>query len=213
MRLYLSSEGVGSSPEALRAHEPGAAAWVILNALDPYGAARAGELAHQRACLAALGYAADELDLRDFEDRSEDLATALAGVSLVWVAGGNTFALARAMTRSGFRSALLPQWERTDFRYGGYSAGAVVAGPDLAAIDRVDDVTVLDNASGREEVETLGLLPFRVIPHWRSPNPESAAIDRVVDVLTESGLAHRCLSDGEALVVDGESVEVVGSPR
>lgn len=213
MPIYLSSYGLGSPPAAVHAATAGARAAVVMNALDQFGPSRTRDLGLEVDALATIGYVASELDLRDYIGADADLVHALEAVDLVWVVGGNSFVLARAMTRCGFRDAVLPALARPGFVYAGYSAGSVVAGPDLAGIDLVDDPDVLaPGETDRVEAATLGLIPFRVVPHWRSDHPESPAIDRVAEHLGRSGLEHRCLHDGEALLVDGDEVSLVGGP-
>ena len=200
MNLYLSSYGLGTPPIELHASRPGARAAIVLNALDQFGPSRARDLDHEAADLRGIGYAGDELDLRVFFGEGKSLTERLSQYDLVWVVGGNSFVLARAMTASGFADALTAQSGREAFAYAGYSAGAVVAGPDLEGIDLVDDPAVYpDDYPADVPASTLGLVPFRVIPHWRSPHPESAAIDNVVTDLKQRGLDHRCLRDGQAL--------------
>ena len=200
MHLYLSSFGLGAPPVGLHARRQGARAAIVLNALDQLGSSRARDLDRQAADLHAIGYAGDELDLRSFFANGEGLAETLGHYDLVWVVGGNSFVLARAMTACRFADALTAQSGRDAFTYAGFSAGSVVAGPDLQGIHLVDDPVVhLQDYPPDVPASTLGLIPFRVVPHWRSPHPESAAIDDVVADLDRRGLDYRCLSDGQAL--------------
>ena len=46
----------------------------------------------------------------------------------------------------------------------------------------------------------LGLIDHAIVPHYRSPHPESAAADRAVRHLCARGLRYRALRDGEAIV-------------
>ena len=48
----------------------------------------------------------------------------------------------------------------------------------------------------------LGLVPWRIVPHWRSDHPEAANAEKAVRYLEAAGLPHRALSDGEAMVID-----------
>jgi len=129
------------------------------------------------------------------------------------VVGGNTFVLARAMTLSGFGDVLRDRLADPSFVYAGYSAGSVVTGPDLDGIELVDDPTaVADGIPSGTPADALVLVPFRVVPHYRSDHPESPAIERVAEHMQARGLEHRCLRDGEALWVDGGSVTLLGGP-
>jgi len=203
MRLYLSSYRLGSRAGALRWAGSGAGrALVVMNALDGYGAGRSRSWRREEADLAALGYAADELDLRD----PGDLEACLAETDLLWVVGGNAFVLARAMTAAGFGDALRSAWATRDHVvYGGYSAGACVAGPDLAGIELMDDPDAHDPDAPTVRAQALGLIPERIVPHWRSDHPESPAAERAARHLAHLGLPHRTLRDGDDLLVGFDS--------
>ena len=54
---------------------------------------------------------------------------------------------------------------------------------------------------------------FRIVPHAHSPtHPESPALDALADRYRVQGLPHITLRDGEALVIDGDSNHIVGTP-
>ncbi|MGO4428197.1 hypothetical protein AB4Z54_58130, partial [Streptomyces sp. MCAF7] len=50
--------------------------------------------------------------------------------------------------------------------------------------------------------DCLRLVPYRIVPHWRSEHPETEGAERAAAHLAESGLPHRCLRDGEAVNID-----------
>ncbi|MER6442672.1 Type 1 glutamine amidotransferase-like domain-containing protein [Streptomyces sp. NPDC001185] len=102
-----------------------------MNALDGYDRSRARDYARESRPLEIFGCSREELDLRDYFTAPEELPERLEGLDLVWALGGNAFVLARAMTQASFRGAVQEHWHRPEFTYGGYSAGACVAGPDL----------------------------------------------------------------------------------
>lgn len=202
MRLLLSSWFLTpeSRPSTLSDAPATGRAGIVLNALDGYGDSRARDYAREIRTLERFGYTCEELDLRDYFAAPEKLPERLAGLDLVWSLGGNAFVLARAMTQAGFRDALQQQLHRPEFTYGGYSAGACVTGPDLQGIELMDDPTVLpESYSPSTAPECLGLVPFRIVPHWRSEHPETEGAERAAAHLAERGLSHRCLRDGETL--------------
>ncbi|MFB6719153.1 Type 1 glutamine amidotransferase-like domain-containing protein [Kribbella sp. NPDC056345] len=201
MRLLLSSWFL--TPDNRPSVLSGGRAGIVLNALDGYGVSRARDYARENRTLESLGYSCEELDLREYFAGPEELTERLGGLDLVWALGGNAFVLARAMTQAGFRDALQQQLHRPEFTYGGYSAGACVTGPDLQGIELIDDPTVLpEGYSPTVAAECLGLVPFRIVPHWRSEHPETEGAERAAAHLAERGLLHRCLRDGETLSVD-----------
>jgi dipeptidase E len=215
VRLYLSSYRIGTDRDALRSlvgH--GGRAALIFNALDVYGKGRLANFDREREDLAGIGFSGDELDLRRYFGKPDALRAALEAVDLVWVVGGNTFSLARAMTHAGFADAVAAPLAAGTLVYAGYSAGACIVGPDLDGCDLMDepDATPLGYPAGFSTTiaaESLGWVPWRIVPHWDSPHDESPLADRAVTRLLNVGLPFRTLRDGRAIVVDGTSSTVV----
>ena len=204
MRLLLSSwflkpdSRPSALPDSLRTGRAG----IVLNALDQFGSSRARDYGRERHTFETFGYECEELDLRDYFSAPDELTQRVADLDLVWALGGNAFVLARAVTQARLGAALRAQVERPEFTYGGYSAGACVAGPDLRGIDLIDDPTVLPDGYAAETTpECLGLVPYRIVPHWRSDHPETDGASRAAAYLAQAGLAHRCLRDGDVINV------------
>lgn len=209
MRLYLSSYRIGDRAGALLALLGGGArAAIIGNALDLITPAarqqHRGEVYDPEAQFAALGIAAEDLDLRDYFGRPAELAPVLARYDLVWALGGNAFVLRRAMKQSGFDTIIADMLDRDEIVYGGFSAGAVIAAPTLAGIELMDDPAPVPAGYDPETVwEGLGLVDFSIVPHYLSPHPESAAAQRAARHLAARRLPFRALRDGEVVVWTG----------
>lgn len=204
MKLLLSSWFLtpDSRPPVLTGNLGTGRAGIVLNALDEHGPSRTRNLAREIRTLETFGYSCEELDLRDYFSGAEGLPDRLADLDLVWALGGNAFVLARAMTQCRFSAALKKQVHRSEFTYGGYSAGACVTGPDLEGIDLMDDPTVLPHGHPSATAPAcLGLVPYRIVPHWRSEHPEAGGAERAAAHLTDRGLPHRCLRDGETITI------------
>lgn len=200
MRVYLSSYRLGEDPSPLRRQTKGRAG-VVLNALDEFGPSRDRSLGREMADLDALGYVCEELDLRQYFSQHDVLTARLRQMDLVWIVGGNSFVLARAMTLAGFRGALA--YVDPGFVYAGYSAGACVAGPDLDGLEIIDNPAALpDGYPADAPAAALNLVPFHIVPHWRSDHPEAAGAEQVAAVLAAAGRDYRCLRDGEAVIVE-----------
>lgn len=206
MRLYLSSYRLGDRGGSLLALlGNGKRAAVIENAQDHLAPEerdrRRRELHDPYAELAGLGIAAEPLDLREYFGDAEQLAPRLALFDLVWATGGNAFVLRRAMQRSGFDTGIVDLLDRDSLVYGGFSAGAVVAGPSLAGIDCIDDPDEVPPGYDPAPVwDGLGLIDFTIVPHFRSPHPQSGAAERATRQLSSRGLRYRALRDGEVVV-------------
>jgi dipeptidase E len=209
MRLYLSSYRIGDRAGALLAMlGSGKRAALISNALDNISPV-AREIYRESvfdpvAQLASLGIVAEDFDLRRYFSRPEALGPDLARFDLVWVMGGNVFTLRRAMARSGFDTAIRDRLARDSIVYGGFSAGAVVAGPSLVGLELMDDpADVPENYDKSVVWDGLGLIPYTIVPHFRSNHPESAGAEKLVNYLRARRLPYRGLSDGEVVVAAG----------
>jgi dipeptidase E len=211
VKLYLSSYRLGRNREALRdlVGRAGRAA-LVFNACDIYGDSRLRNLAQEIDDMASLGFEGEELDLRSYFADFEGLQSRLDTYDLIWVVGGNSFVLARAMTQSRFGEAARKPLEDGRLVYAGYSAGICVSAPDLVGIGLMDEPDALPDRY-REDVEatTLGWVPWRIVPHWRSQHPEAPLAELAVEHLLQCGLPFRTLRDGQAIVVDGDDSQLV----
>lgn len=206
MRLYLSSYRLGDRAGALLALlGDGRRCAIVSNALDNVSQSARdlfrAEVYDPVAEFASLGIVATPLDLRDYFGDPAGLRAALGDVDLVWVMGGNSFILRRAMQQSGFDDVITDLLEADAIVYGGFSAGAVVAAPTLEGIQLMDDPAECPPGYGAEPVwEGLGLIDHHIVPHYRSAHTESAAAERAVRHLSARGLRYRALRDGEVIV-------------
>ena len=209
MRLYLSSYRIGDRAGALLAMLGfGERAAIISNALDAISPKarriHREEVYDPRAELASLGIWGEDFDLRGFFGQKEALSKELMGYDLVWVMGGNAFTLRRAMKQSGFDAVISGMLDRDEIVYGGFSAGAVVAGPSLDGFELMDDPSELPPTYEHNPVrEGLNLIDFAIVPHYRSPHPEAAAAERCARYFAAQKRPFRALRDGEAIVWTG----------
>lgn len=215
MKLYLSSYRLGNRSEIFKllAGDNKRTA-VIANSRDEVpNEDRQRGVHRELADMASLGFAPEELDLRDFFQRPEDIQQTIGQYGIIWARGGNAFLLRQAMAKSGFDTALTRRLESdSDFVYGGYSAGIVVLSPSLEGLELVDDVHARPDTYDSAPVwRGLGILDYAIAPHYKSDHPESAAIDKVVDYFKSHDIEYKTLHDGEAIVIDGENEEIVGS--
>ena len=213
MKLYLSSMDLGDATEHLVALVgANKKAAIIMNAGDGYGDERrpAYRQAYVRG-LAGLGFSGEELDLRRYFRKPDALRTELSRFGLLWVVGGNSFVLRRAMKLSGLDEILPNSLKNSDLVYGGFSAGSCMVTPSLHGIEYADDPHEVPPGYSPDVVwEGLNLVDFHIAPHFQSPHPEAAAIDQVVDYFEKHRLPYKALVDGEAIVVNGEKIEIVG---
>jgi dipeptidase E len=207
MKLYLSSYRMGDRFEELVAATPkGARVSVVSNAVDyiPIEQRRAyiKRIFDPIATFARHGFDASDLDLRAYFGRARALEHALKETRIIFAVGGNSFLLRRAMRQSGLDELLPRRLAAGDPIYGGWSAGACVAGSDMRAIELMDDPNLIADLYDPAVIwEGLGLLDYCVIPHYRSGPPESDAAETAVAMRLELGLPLRTLRDGEVVIV------------
>jgi dipeptidase E len=181
MRLYLSSYGLGNQPEEMVPLIGGKKRTaIIMNAQDnALLEARAERLQREIENLTSLGLQPEELDLRNYFGKTEELKAAIADFGYFWVRGGNVFLLRRAYKQSGFDKLLIELLHNHKAAYGGFSAGICVLAPSLKGIELVDPKD--DVSEGYEKAvawEGLGVLGYAIAPHYKSDHPESADIDK-----------------------------------
>ncbi|QGN32650.1 Type 1 glutamine amidotransferase-like domain-containing protein [Microlunatus sp. Gsoil 973] len=211
MRLYLSSFQLGRRPELLSSLvDGGRRGWLIMNALDGLGdgVRRSAEAEAQLANLSGLGLEAAELDLRTVDPRIAEQT--FGEPDFVWVRGGNVFTLRMAMATSGVDEIITQQVRRDRLVYAGYSAGPCVLAPDLTGLEHCDPVEPCIATYGDVRFDGLGILDRAFVPHLNSPShPESQALGEVAAAYEAAGRPYWALSDGQALVIQGEDVRIV----
>ena len=204
MNLYLSSYRLGEKSEVLRSMVKGARrVAVIRNALDFSSDAERLESGRQRELndLRSLGLDPIELDLRSYFSRCSELHKQLLLFDAVWVVGGNSFILRRAMRESGLDSLLKNDELGREFVYAGYSAGACAVSLTLRGIDNVDSPNLVPDGYPLEPVwEGVGLVPFAIAPHYQSAHPDSGAIESSIQYFIDHDIPFIKLRDREAYV-------------
>ncbi len=207
MRLYLSSQRLGTAPEAVVALLRGETRIaVIANAADDLAPAkRDTRVQRELADLRRIGLAPEEVDLREHFDGAGRLAAVLDGFDALWVLGGNAIALRTAFAASRADALVTDRLRDDSLVYAGYSAGGCLLGPR----DALSVASIGDPPPGYPEdvVDTgLGLLPFAIVPHFdRGVSASTGLVDHYLD----HHIPVVALRDGQAIVVDGDVVRVV----
>ena len=208
MKLYLSSFGLGDNASELGGLVTGGKRiGVIRNSLDfsdDQARLDAGRDREFRE-LSELGLIPEEIDLRAYFRPQDDLGDVVGQFDALWVVGGNTFLLRRAMKHSGLDAILLDKTKDERFVYAGYSAGSCVLAPTLRGIHLVDDSEEIAEGYSKEIVwDGLGLVPFCIAPHYKSDHPESEMIEKAVEYFIENKMPFIALHDGEVYTGDAE---------
>jgi dipeptidase E len=212
MRMYLSSFGIGNKPEEFYDLVGGdRRAAVVMNALDNFPDQRARWLQGTRDWLGRHGFDVMELDLRAYFARADELAAVMPRFNTLWINGGNSFILRRAMRQSGLDALITQALARDTHVYAGFSAAAVICYRSMRGLELTDDPNDVPAGYDRATVwEGLDLLPYAIAVHYKSDHAESSSTDREIAFYQANGIAYRTLRDGEALVVNGAATTIVG---
>jgi dipeptidase E len=136
------------------------------------------------------GYAAkarERFAAMDYEltsaHRADDPRKAVADAEAIFIGGGNTFRLLKALQDLELLEPIR-QRIRNGAPYVGSSAGSNVAGP---TIKTTKDMPIVQPRS----FDALGLIPFQISPHFQDPDPTSKHMgetqeERIVQFLEEN---------------------------
>lgn len=210
MNLYLSSYLIGESGADLGKLQGTGRAFVVSNALDSSRDAERyrNYIAREVEDLGKWGIVAESLDLRTFFDKPQLLREHLEEATMLWVVGGNTFLLRRAMAQSGLDAILASKKDESNFLYAGYSAGACVLSPSLEGIHLADNPQAeADGYSDEVLWDGLGLIDYYFVPHFRCDHPESPAMEDVVAFYDMKGVPYRTAADGQVILDRTHGIE------
>ncbi len=216
MKLFLSSYRTDDHLDRLLAMAGGNGSRmaIIANAVDDRPEASRWD--YYRNVMDPVAYFSDYgfdpamVDLRMYFGRSDALADVLGRQGVIYVTGGNCFVLRRAMQLSGF-DTILPGLLAAEIVYAGWSAGSCVIGTTLRVVEPMDEPNALGigHPPGEPIYEGLGLVPYGIIPHYRSDHAESAMAEDCVALAEREGLSYRTLRDGEVIVIENGREELL----
>lgn len=205
MKLYLSSFRIGNKSQDLAsAFGTNKKVAVIVNAMDflDDGSIRQSKVEDESRALREIGLEPEELDLRDYFGKPNDLSEKLKNYGGVWVRGGNVFVLRRAYKESGMDDWLRSHKGEKEFVYGGYSAGVCVLSPKMDGYEKVDDPNTVPVGYKKEvDKEGVGLIGWAFVPHFMSPgHPETEAVNGLVEYFKKNNIEFKAISDGEVII-------------
>jgi dipeptidase E len=160
---------------------------------------REAYVAKARTRFQAMGYELEALGRRD----------QLEGAEALFVGGGNTFRLLKALQDL---ELLAPIRRRVaeGMPYVGSSAGSIVAGPTLKT---TKDMPIVQPRS----FEALALVDFQISPHYLDPDTASMHMgetqeERILQFLEENDAPVVGLREGGWIRVEGSTATLGGSP-
>jgi len=204
MNFYLSSHGTGNNSQIIKRLVGDRKIGFIPNAVDYLNKKDRDKSNNQKIKeLEDLGINVEIIDLRKYFGRKENLRKKLVELGGVWVRGGNTFILRRAMKLSGFDNLIIRINKlNSDFLYGGYSAGICVLAPELKGLKLVDKPEMNPyNKSKRIIWKGIGLIDYLILPHYKSNHKESTDIDKCVNYCIKHKIKYKPLRDGEVIII------------
>ncbi len=139
---------------------------------------------------------------------SPDPQLAVREAEAVFVGGGNTFRLLKALYDTSLMDVIREQ-VRNGIPFIGSSAGSIVAGPSLKT---TKDMPIVQPAS----FDALGLVPFQISPHFLDPDPASTHMgetqeERIQQFLEENDAPVVGLREGSWIRVEGQSGILCGT--
>jgi dipeptidase E len=213
MRLFLSSFHLGSKPEKLLPLlRGGRRVAVIMNARDAKEPDdRKLKLAKRIKELNDLGFLPEELDLREFFGEKEALERKLSDFAAVYIAGGNTFMLRRAMFDSGFDELIKGLLKSDKIVYAGDSAAILVLHRSLRGLECWDVPGLVNKVYGKEIIwEGLEITERLLVPHAQSDHRDHQIVEKFIQTLKKQGIPITPLKDGQVFVQIGDKKEIIG---
>lgn len=183
--------------------------WVIMNAFDGVDPQLRRVDTHQQlSALAGIGLTTHEFDLRSHN--AESLAAEFGDPDFVWVRGGNVFTLRGALARSGADALIVDRLRTDSLVYAGFSAGGCVLAPSLQGLEKCDPTGDALELHGAATFDGLNILDRPFVPHLGTSNhPEREILTQVAATYTQNDKQYWALQDGQALVIDGNRVELI----
>lgn len=212
MRLFLSSQDLGKYgnifAELVGDNKKLA---FIKNAQDDLPKIeRNFSLPEKQRMFESFGFKFEEVDLRDYFGKTNELKNKLLDFGAVWCSGGNTFILRRAMKISGFDELIKELLLKDKITYGGSSAGSCITAPSLKGIqygDRPKPNAVPSSYPIKETIWVgLNLVPFMIVPHYNSEWFQKQAKE-AIKYLKKHQIDYKPLEDGQVIVVSGNRIE------
>jgi dipeptidase E len=195
--LFLGSDGLGALHGFLGGETVGRRVAFVPTAAEPV--ADKSFLRRDLEVLRGLGLVTEEVDIGRVA--RPVLEARLQRADLIFVEGGTAAYLLKVAIDSGF-AELLPRLIGEGKPYVGMSGGALLVGPDIAPF-----FSESDRELGLATTKALGIVDFVVLPHADS------RAERYAEIAAE--FADRFtlvpITDGEAVVVEGDSYSVVRS--
>jgi len=149
-----------------------------------------------------LGFNVEELDI---EGKTEaQVEEILKLKDIIYVEGGNTFYLLRAMRKCNFEK-IIRKLLKEGKVYIGASAGSIVAGRTIKTAGWKD---ADKNIAGITDFKGLNLVPFDIFVHYTPEWYDTVKAEMPDTKDRQKNL--RILTDGQAVLVQGKEIDLIG---
>jgi dipeptidase E len=137
-----------------------------------------------------------------------DKQTAVANAEAIFVGGGNTFRLLKALYDFDLLT-LIRQRVSEGVRYIGSSAGSNIAAPTIRT---TNDMPIVEPPS----LNALGVISFQINPHYLDPDPDSRHMgetreERILQFLEDNDTTVVGLREGAMLRIEEGAIGLKGS--
>lgn len=133
-----------------------------------------------------------------FFDLLTDTIESLKQAKIIYVGGGNTFRLLKALKDSGADQILQDFCEHSDGIYVGVSAGSLIVGQSIASAVGHDE-----NKVNLTDLTGLRIVPYLLLVHYS----EKDAADLIM--LEQNFPKVRTLTDSQAIIHQGENEQMI----
>ena len=140
---------------------------------------------------------------------TEDPKSAVESAEVIFVGGGNSFRLAKALQDHGLLEPVRRRVAAGELSYMGSSAGTNMSCPTLRT---TNDMPIVEPST----FESFGLIPFQINPHYLDPDPASTHMgetreQRIDQFLEENDVAVLGMREGSWLRRKNDELRLGGT--
>ena len=153
-----------------------------------------------------LGFDSSRVEMFDLMTRNSN---ELKNFDIIYILGGNPFLLLDQVNKSGSRDLLYELAYQNKILMG-YSAGALLLGPDLSLMNSADSLLGF-NELGLQELDCIGLYDFYIFPHYDDFTAQAPELITVInDFESGSKLPVQRLNDDQGIIFQNGKMRIIG---
>ncbi len=157
-----------------------------------------------REIMREVGFNIEEVDIEG--KNMGQLMKIFQPKDIIFVEGGNTFYLMKAIRQSGFDKAIKKLLKQGKV-YIGVSAGSIVAGKKIKTAEWLGDEYENKEKFNFKNFKGMALVPFNIFVHYQ---PEYAEIIKKKIKSDRKRKKLRILTDDQAILIQGREVALIG---